>query len=213
MNSTIVILEDHPIFAAGMKDLVEQLLPSANVLCISRLTDLLQQIKVMSPHVVLADMHLPDGDGINMMTTIRQAAPNALVMGITGDERLIEVNRNNPMREFVVISKMAPFDHMLDEIQNHIKRSNVLDKNDAMEMVNQNSYRNFELDLTKKQQMVLNFMRQGLSNKEIAKLMNVSPETVKTHAKDVYGRLGIKNRTQAASIAKRLSYSTIFLNC
>jgi DNA-binding NarL/FixJ family response regulator len=64
-----------------------------------------------------------------------------------------------------------------------------------------------EGELTPKQKEVLKLMGLGLSNKEIARELAVSPETIKTHAKDLFGRLGVKNRTQAASISKRFAYA------
>ena len=51
--------------------------------------------------------------------------------------------------------------------------------------------------LTRKQNSVLAELAHGYSNKEIAKRMNVSDETVREHVAEIFKRLGVQNRTQA----------------
>lgn len=56
--------------------------------------------------------------------------------------------------------------------------------------------------LTDRQRDVLWLMSQGRSNKEIARVLNLSPATVKAHAAAVFGTLGVSNRTEAAYLAR-----------
>ena len=51
---------------------------------------------------------------------------------------------------------------------------------------------------------VLNLIAKGYANKEIAQLLDLSPNTIKTHISKLYDKLGVNNRTQAASEAKLL---------
>lgn len=210
MGLDIAILEDHPIFAAGLRELVEQMLPSTNILCYNRLVDLLDGVRDTAITLVIADLHVMDSEGMALLETLRKHIPNALIVGITGDEAVLRQNRCNPMSEFRILSKMDSFDYITGEIHNLLKRSNLMDRSSMTEMNAIQASRVTESELTRKQMLVLNLIKQGLSNKEIARKLNVSPETVKTHAKDVYGRLGIRNRTQAATIAKRLNYTHVF---
>lgn len=210
MGLYIAILEDHPIYAAGLRELVEQMLPSTHIICHNRLNDLLPAVAQQPVHLILADLHVMDGKGLEMLQTLKARCPGAVVVGITGDEDILRYNRTNPMSEFRILSKMDSFDYITHEIQTLLKRSDVLDRSSAVELNSVWASRNTEGELTRKQLLVLNLIKQGLSNKEIARRLNVSPETVKTHAKDVYGRLGIRNRTQAATVAKRLNYTHVF---
>lgn len=210
MGLSIAILEDHPIYAAGLRELVEQMLPSTHIICHNRLGDLLAALVEQPVQLILADLHVTDGQGLDMLQTIKSRCPSTVLIGITGDEAILNMNRCNPLSEFRVLSKMDSFDYITNEIQTLLKRSNVLDRNSSIELSSVSASRNTEGELTRKQLLVLNLIKQGLSNKEIARRLNVSPETVKTHAKDVYGRLGIRNRTQAATVAKRLNYTHVF---
>ena len=56
--------------------------------------------------------------------------------------------------------------------------------------------------LTSRETEVLQLISQGLQDKEIAKMLSIAPATVKNHVKSILGKLGVKNRTQAAKVAQ-----------
>jgi LuxR family maltose regulon positive regulatory protein len=58
--------------------------------------------------------------------------------------------------------------------------------------------------LTDREQDVLELMAAGLTNPEIADALVISPGTVKTHARNIYGKLDVGNRTEAAAKAREL---------
>jgi len=61
------------------------------------------------------------------------------------------------------------------------------------------------LGLTRRELEMLGFLAQGKSNKEIARDLGLSPNTIKTHLANLYEKLGVKNRTQAVMSAAELS--------
>ena len=65
------------------------------------------------------------------------------------------------------------------------------------------------LGLTIREIEVLECLRLGESNKEIARSLGISPNTVKTHLKSLYTKLGANNRTQAVTQASELSIYTL----
>ena len=65
------------------------------------------------------------------------------------------------------------------------------------------------LGLTRREVEMLDFLARGKSNKEIARDLKLSPNTVKTHLANLYEKLGVKNRTQAVSKAVELSLNPI----
>ena len=58
--------------------------------------------------------------------------------------------------------------------------------------------------LTQRELEVLRLIMQGLANKEIARRLFVSPDTVKVHSRNIYGKLGVSSRTQAVAKAQTL---------
>ena len=59
--------------------------------------------------------------------------------------------------------------------------------------------------ISEREQQVLQLLCHGYTNKEIAKSLNISPNTVKTHLSKLFSKLGVSNRTQALSEAKLLN--------
>ncbi|RFU48560.1 LuxR family transcriptional regulator [Paraburkholderia sp. DHOC27] len=58
--------------------------------------------------------------------------------------------------------------------------------------------------LSERERLIIGLMGQGLSNKQIAIQLSIAPETVKSHAKRVYSKLSVRNRTEAVTLASRL---------
>ncbi|MEP3891292.1 MAG: response regulator transcription factor [Hellea sp.] len=65
------------------------------------------------------------------------------------------------------------------------------------------------LGLTRRELEMLTFLSRGKSNKEIARDLGLSPNTIKTHLANLYVKLGVKNRTQAVSKATELSLNPV----
>lgn len=65
------------------------------------------------------------------------------------------------------------------------------------------------LQLTPREIDMLEFLNQGKSNKEIARDLKLSPNTVKTHLANLYQKLGVKNRTQAATYFANISKNAV----
>ena len=61
------------------------------------------------------------------------------------------------------------------------------------------------IDLTKRELQVLRLMAQGLTNTNISGVLSISPHTVKTHVIRIFNKLGVSDRTQAATLATRLN--------
>lgn len=60
-----------------------------------------------------------------------------------------------------------------------------------------------QITLTPREEEVLKLMARGFSNKETARVLDISPDTVKTHVRNIFSKLGVTDRTQAAVWASR----------
>jgi len=67
MTITTIILEDHPMFAAGLKDLAELLLPGCKVFCTNDLQTTLSLADDIKPSLVIADLNVIDAQGITIL--------------------------------------------------------------------------------------------------------------------------------------------------
>lgn len=218
MAAEIIIVEDHPLFAAGLREMAEDLIPNCSVLCENSLQSALDALQNNQPRLIISDLNLGDASGFDILDTLRSRSPDSIVVGITGDCELL-ARQSNPAHSDDADSPTGALNGLL------------LAKTDSMEQIFQQLFSQLQvvnsdctvprkdrgdgtpahrgplpqsLTLTRKQRQVLGLISEGLSNKEIARRMLVSPETVKSHAKSLFKQLGVKNRTQAASRIKRL---------
>ncbi len=83
-------------------------------------------------------------------------------------------------------------------------RSSQMDREDATEMLEPVEPDEPKPILSPRQQEVLRYLQQGLTNPEIAKRLGVTERTVKAHCQEVFDRLGARNRTAAVAAAMRL---------
>ncbi len=64
-------------------------------------------------------------------------------------------------------------------------------------------------DLTERECVVLYYLTKGLTNKQIGRIMNLSPHTIKAHVSSILGKMKCPNRTSAASIAQAVNITTL----
>lgn len=83
-------------------------------------------------------------------------------------------------------------------------RSSQMEREDATEMIEPVATVEAKPVLSPRQQEVLRYLQQGLTNPEIAKRLGVTERTVKAHCQEVFDRLGARNRTAAVAAAMRL---------
>jgi len=89
------------------------------------------------------------------------------------------------------------------KVETHIIEKEVYIQPSIQKEINQNEIE--KLGISKRELDVLNLMALGLSNEEIAEKLFVSLNTIKTHSSNIFSKLDVKRRTQAAEKAKRLN--------
>ena len=167
----------------------------------------------------LVDLNLPDGNGIEFISTLNQYDPtipilvisawstedaifNALSSGATG---YVLKERDDLEITFSIRSILrggAPIDpfiaqKILKQLQfNENNITSTVEKN-ALALENEGM-------LSKRELEILELVSQGLSNKEIANHLNLSRYTVESHIKHVYRKLAVRNRSKAVDTARNL---------
>jgi DNA-binding NarL/FixJ family response regulator len=204
MTAEIFILEDHPIFAAGLREMAEDLIPNCNVTWESTLEKALAGLRTNKPMLIISDLNLSDASGFGVLETLQTESPDSIVVGITGDTVLLEQYKEKQTDALFLLSKTAPIDDILKRVSGRITAHQAANDTPNERTASLQRFCGDPVDLTRKQKQVLQLIGEGLSNKEIARRMCVSPETVKSHAKTLFRQLGVKNRTQAAGQIKRL---------
>lgn len=160
----------------------------------------------LEPDVILMDLIMADGTGIEASTQIKKELPDTQIVILTSyiDENLIF-----PALEAGVLSyllKTAEAEEIVETIRLAMEREAVIEPKVATKMVRRLRDTNEHLphhDLTSRELEVLVLVGEGKTNQEIADELFIGIKTVKTHVSNVLSKLGVEDRTRAAVYAHR----------
>lgn len=174
-----------------------------------------QKAKLLDPHIVLMDIHMPRGrEGIEATRLITEHNPRIGVIMLTmerQDEYLIEaikagakgyLLKNANSQELIeAIRAVAAGEAQLDPAM----ARRVLEE---FRRLSQEKRQNI-VHLTERELEILQLVAQGASNKEIAKKLEISEKTVRNRLSVIFDKLHINNRTEAALYAIREGYASL----
>lgn len=193
----IMVVDDHHIVRQGLVALIATM-PDMKV--IAEASDGVQAIELYKKHlpdVTLMDLRLPNKNGVDAITQIRVEFPAARIIVLTtfdGDE---DIYRALQAGAKGYLLKGMNADELTQAIRTvHAGKSRIpaVVAERLAERMGGPSLTNRELDVLKK---IVN----GRSNKEIASDLFISEATVKTHINSILSKLGVNDRTQAATTA------------
>lgn len=189
-----LIVEDHPLVLDSLVACVRDCDPGLEV---NTAESLSAAIRVLAhrpvPLLIVTDLTLTDARGIEAVRQLRQAAPQACILVFTAldDQQLRSAAKALGVIDYLI--KSASTQTLRDAIRAVIGSHPDKDKTAPVAPGRLNHL------LTPKQLAVLEELISGRSNKQIAVRMNVSEMTVGSHVKEIFGRLGVRNRTEAVS--------------
>lgn len=200
-----VICDDHPLITQGLKsyiDLNRQIQIVASAASAKELRDVLS---VTDADVLLLDIQLPDGNGIDLCAEVKQAYPELKILGLSNlDDRNIILRMLNQGSSGYLL-KSAPMEEIEKAILHiyeggvylgqHAQNSLVLLKNNLSGEIP---------PVTRREKEVLHYLSQGLSSVEIAEKMFVSPLTVDTHRRNLLQKFNVSKTVNLLQKAKDL---------
>ncbi len=158
----------------------------------------------LRPNVILMDLLMPEMDGIEAITVIRQEMPQTEVIALTSvleSETVVRALQAGAMG-YLLKNTKAP------ELRNAIKAAAAgqvqLSPQASAYLLHKVQSPRVEVALTGRETEVLRLLAQGQSNKEIARNLQIGEDTVKTHLGHIFTKLGVQSRTQAVLSAMRL---------
>jgi DNA-binding NarL/FixJ family response regulator len=192
-----MVVEDHHVVRQGLVALLN-VMPEIEV--IGEASDGLQAVELhrhLQPDITLMDLQLPKLGGVAAITRIRAENPAARFIVLTtfdGDE---DIYRSLQAGAKAYLLKGMTIDDLLNTIRLvHAGKSSI-----SPAIAEKLSERMATQDLTARERSVLERIVAGRANKEIASDLGISEATVKTHINNLLGKLGVSDRTNAATVA------------
>ncbi|HXW44593.1 MAG TPA: response regulator transcription factor [Streptosporangiaceae bacterium] len=200
---TVLIADDHPVVREGLRGMLAAE-PGIRVVAEAASGD---EAVVMAlqhrPDVVLMDLRMPGGDGVNATTGIMAAVPQARVVVLTTYETDADIVRAVEAGAAGYLLKDTPRRDLVGAIRAAARGETVLGPTVATRLVSQ-LRRPATEPLSARETEVLSLVARGQTNAEIGRALYISEATVKTHLLRAFGKLGVSDRTAAVTTAIEL---------
>jgi DNA-binding NarL/FixJ family response regulator len=191
----ILVAEDHLVARVGVTTIVNM---QADMQVVAEAANGQQAVEMFRKHrpdVTLLDLRMPVIGGVEAAVLIRNEFPYARLIALTtygGDE---DIRRALHAGVRAYLTKDVLHDELLKAIRAVHAGETYLPAAIAATLSSQLP------DLTAREVQVLNLIVQGLANKQIAFNLSIAEHTVKNHVKNILSKLGVQDRTQAATAA------------
>ena len=201
---TLIAIDDHPLFRKGVADLIDM---EESLELIGEAADGSEGLKLarkLSPDVILLDINMKGMDGLETLEAIKHLDIDSRVIMLTvsdSERDVITALRNGA--DGYLLKDMEPED-MLEYLRQAVEGRIVVSprltelmakalKSDAVTPDDSNI-----ASLTDREREILELIAKGLSNKLIARELNITEGTVKVHVKHLLRKLGLRSRVEAA---------------
>jgi len=191
-NHYALVVEDHPLVADSLVAWVRDCDACLEVVVAESLRAAMRILALRpAPFLLVTDLTLTDAQGIEAVRRLREAAPQSPLLVFTALDDLKLRAEAIALGAVGYVIKSASTETLRDAIGKIIGKNTLKDQSARERREAQRPL------LTPKQRAVLDELVAGRSNKEIAARMNISDKTVNSHMKEILGRLGVRNRTEA----------------
>jgi DNA-binding NarL/FixJ family response regulator len=198
-KTRILLVDDHALLRRGLADLISY---EKDMTVIGEAGDgeaAFHAAMDLKPDLVVMDLMMPVVDGVEATRRIKEALPDTRILVLTTFGTSADVARAVEAGASGAIMKDASTDEQLSAIREVAAGGRVI----APEIKRYMDSNPMPPAFTQRQMQILEFVTQGLSNKEIANHLDISTDAVKQHLAAVCSKLGASNRSEAVSIALR----------
>jgi len=217
---SVMIVDDHPLFRQGLRHVLDA---EEDMEVVAEATDgeeALQLAREKAPDVVLMDISLPTLNGLQVTRQIKAHLPHTAVIVLTAyhsDEQVFHALRAGASAYYPKDVTAKKLIRAIREVSkgNYIVDDRVMAQPQVASWLLQQfeqvagatgSMRELFLPLSPREMEILRYIVRGYSNKEIARALGISQQTVKNHLSSILRKLAVNDRTQAAIYALRCGW-------
>ncbi|MEN1727268.1 MAG: response regulator transcription factor [Pseudomonadota bacterium] len=211
MSLRVLIADDHPLFRGALVQALGACLENAELL---QARDLPESLKRLQDHedidLVLLDLHMPGNQGLAGLAAIRCHFPAVAVVVVSANEDPQVIRRALDHGAAGFIPKSAGLDELTTALNTVLDCEEWVPPHLQQAVANQvsdeedRSLAHRIARLTPQQFRVLELVAEGQLNKQIADALNIQERTVKAHMSEIFGKLDVRNRTQAGVAYRQL---------
>lgn len=189
----IFVVDDHPLMREAVVMLFKRIAPDATVVEFERLGPvLIKAQEIGQPDLLCLDLKLPDTHGVSGVREMRAQFPHVPIVVLSA----------SPATDFEDLSIDAGADVYLEKSSGATHLTQALRALVSPDSESQDGKPPSTEKLSRRQRELLKLLDRGLSNRELAEIMEISEHTVKVHLWRLFRRLSVKNRSQAVHWAR-----------
>ena len=207
MAVKIMIADDHSMIREGLKNLLEL---DGDIQVISEAVDgedCLDKLQVVKPDLLLLDINMPKKNGLEVLKTLKSRRSKLKVLVLTVHNEIeylmkaVDIGVNGYVLKDSESAELKKAIFTVADGETYIQPSLIPALNAKMIETNKDAEK--IKSLTKRELDVLKLLAVGMFNKEEEKRLEISERTVKNHVSNIFKKLGVTDRTQAAVFAIR----------
>ena len=197
-----MIADDHSMIREGLKNLLEL---DGDIQVISEAVDgedCLDKLQVVKPDVLLLDINMPKKNGLEVLKSLKSKRSKLKVLVLTVHNEIeylmkaVDIGVNGYVLKDSESAELKKAIFTVAEGETYIQPSLIPALNAKMIETNKDAEK--IKSLTKRELDVLKLLAVGMFNKEVGKRLEISERTVKNHVSNIFKKLGVTDRTQAA---------------
>ncbi|WP_026413062.1 response regulator [Actinomadura oligospora] len=207
----VFLVDDHEVVRRGVAALLSAEPDLEIVGEAGTAASAIARIPAVRPDVAVLDMRLPDGDGVTVCREVRSRLPELACLMLTS------FNDDQALMDAVMagaagyVLKQIHGSDLVGAVRTVAAGQSLLDPQSTARMLARIRDRQERRDplegLTAQERQILDLIGEGLTNREIGERMHLAEKTVKNYVSNLFGKLGMSRRTQAAAYSARLKAS------
>jgi len=204
----LLLVDDHSLFRKGLARLFDKTKEFQVVDEAANGKEGFRKAREIKPDLVLMDVHMAGGDGIEATRHIRQALPATKVVMLTAfeeDKSLFEAIKAGA--HGYLVKNVEP-ESLFATLHGIFRGEAAISRATAAKILTEFSHQSkqgytepHQEELSDREMEVLKLLAHGTTNKEIGNTLHIAENTVKNHLKNILGKLHLQNRVQAAAFA------------
>lgn len=204
----VFLMDDHEVVRRGVAALLSAEDDIDVIGEAGTAAEALARIPAVRPDVAVLDVRLPDGDGVSVCRELRSQLPELACLMLTSfddDDALFEAVMAGAAG---YVLKQIHGSDLVGAVRTVATGQSLLDPRSTARMLERLRTRQEKSDplkgLTEQERHILELIGEGLTNRQIGERLFLAEKTVKNYISNIFAKLGMSRRTQAAALAAQL---------
>lgn len=196
-QARILVADDHALVGASLKALIESV---PRYVCLGVVADgitAIAQCSAFEPDLLVLDVGLPGASGLEVLAEVRRSSKGTKVLVLTGQSTVGLLQATVSAKPEGIALKTASMDELRHGIAEVLSGTSWISEDVRHLLANAADVP----DLTARELQILKLLVNGMSNRDIAERLSISPKTVENHRTRTMAKLGVHSRTELLNYA------------